>query len=279
MPKSAAPQGKGPDASLPQATGHTTATGDRTDVEQYFGTGYFHLYRNFLLPTEQTRAEAEFLIDELDPRAGQRWLDMPCGYGRHMVELTALAPELTLIGGDLNRQYLNVPDLTAGLNVLACDMRQMPLADGSFDCLLNLLNSFGYYPPRGKSGLDDRATLTEFARVLKPGGRLVMDLSNRRALIDLVRRQSVIRYCGGGYEAVEEFQWDRREQCLINRTTWRWPEGQEEAGYRLRLYTPGQIQRLLERNHFAIEEIYGDFGGDAFDPWDSDRMLIIARKD
>ena len=71
----------------------TTANAD------YFGAGYLALYRDHLIPPEQTAAECDFLLRELAPRAGDRWLDIPCGYGRHTIELRRRAPWLRLVGG------------------------------------------------------------------------------------------------------------------------------------------------------------------------------------
>lgn len=252
-------------------------------TERYFGRGYYQLYRNFLLPEAQTEAEAAFLLRRLRPRRAARWLDLPCGYGRHIQALAAARPDLRMIGGDLNRTFLREPGLTRLASLAQCDMRRLPFADAAFDAVLNLLNSFGYYPPepgraRGGAPLDDRAMLAECARVLRPGGRIVLDLANRRALVDLVRRQPVICYSGGDYEAVEHFEWDPRAEVLRNETLWTWPGGSESARYRLRLYTPSQIRRLLARYGLEPLEILGGFNGSPFDPFESDRMLVLARR-
>ena len=119
----------------------------------------------------------------------------------------------------------------------------------------------------------------EWARVLKPGGRLVLDLANRRALLGLVRRQPRIRYGTAQWEAAESFRWDARSECLANRTRWRWSGGQEEGAYRVRLYTPAQIRALLARAGLRVEAMLGSFRGTPFDPARSDRMLIVARRD
>src|SRR5512133_675760 len=100
-------------------------------IVNYFGRGYYELYRHWLLPEAQTRAEVRFLLSRLRPRRGQRWLDLPCGYGRHLSSLRALCPGLRLFGGDLNRDYLHEPGLARAAAVAQCDMRRLPFADGS----------------------------------------------------------------------------------------------------------------------------------------------------
>ena len=257
----------------------------RNAGEDYFGRGYYKLYRNYLIPREQSEAEARFLLAELAPARGERWLDLPCGYGRHLLELRRLAPSLRVTGGERNPHYLRERGLRRVAALACCDMRRLPWADGAFDAVLNLLNSFGYDParPRGGQGRrtppGDRTALEEWARVLRPGGRLALDLPDRLGLLRLVRRQPCIRYCMDGHEATERFAWDAAGQCLLNRTRWSWPGGGEEAGYRLRLYTPRQIEQLLGRAGFRILRSYGDFQGNPYQPGRSDRLLLICRRD
>jgi SAM-dependent methyltransferase len=249
-------------------------------AEDYFGRGYYHLYRNYLLPPEQTEAEVAFLLRQLRPRRGHRWLDMPCGFGRHLLALKAHRPSLKLYGADRNLPYLGERGLREAAAIVQCDMRRPPYASGRFDAILNLLNSFGYYPPSGPWGnnwLDDRGVIAEWARLLRPGGGLVMDLPNRRALVTLVNKQPRVRYAAAGFDVTESFQWDPVSQCMRNKTQWKWPGGREESGYRIRLYTPTQIQAMLARYGFEITSFLGNFRDEPFDPWRSDRMLIVAR--
>lgn len=246
-------------------------------IDAYFGQGYYEVYRHFLLPVEQTESETRFLLDVLDPKPGERWLDLPCGYGRHLLELKRLQPDLHLFGGDLNAYYLHEPGLQDCARVACLDMRSLPFAAESFDVVLNLLNSFGYFPGNRRDSRDE-AVIEQWARVLRPGGRLVIDVANRRALVNLVRREPLIRYRGGSYEVVEEFRWDPITETLSNRTLWRWEGGHEEGGYRLRLYTPTQLTHMLSRLGFSVGDVFGDFDGSEFDSYSSERMLLVARR-
>jgi SAM-dependent methyltransferase len=57
--------------------------------------------------------------------------------------------------------------------ILRGDARALPFADASFDSVVNLFSSFGYF---GEAG--DKRVLLEIARVLAPGGFLALDLMN-----------------------------------------------------------------------------------------------------
>lgn len=254
----------------------------QASVECYFGPVYHYLYREFLLPEAQSEAEVEFLLDALQPKAGERWLDVPCGYGRHLLPWQRLAPQTQLCGLELQDHFLHEAGLGRDQHVAVGDMRSLPYADASFDGILNLFNSFGYYPtPKGcraGSKPDDLWILREWARVLRSGGRLVLDLSNRRALLQAIREQSVMQYWCEDYEVIEEFDWDAKAECLINRSRYRWPGGDDERTYRLRVYTPAQLRQLLARAGFSWESAWGDFEDEPFDSYESERMLVVARK-
>ena len=94
----------------------------------------------------------------------------------------------------------------------------------------------------------------------------------------IVRATPRLRYATEGYDGEEVFRWDAAAQVMHNRTRWRWPGGEQRRQYALRLYTPGQMRRLLARAGLEWEADYGDFRGGAFNAHHSDRLLVIARK-
>jgi hypothetical protein len=87
-----------------------------------------------------------------------------------------------------------------------------------------------------------------------------------------------MRYWAGDYDVTEQFEWAPADQCLVNKTRWVWPGGRQRAGYRLRVFTPAQLERMLARAGFEPLRWFGDFDGEAFDPYNSSRMIVIARK-
>ena len=191
----------------------------------YFGHGYYALCRDTLLPRQQTDAECAFILKIIRPKKGRRWLDIPCAYGRHLFSLAGLESKLQLHGADINLTYMSEPGLQDCATRTCCSMERLPYRNGSFDVLLNLLNSFGYDPPQ-EDGDDKQSRpflniLHEFNRVLKTGGYLVLDLPNRRPMIRLAREKPVIRYCVDQYETIETFNWEAGRQSIINSTVWK----------------------------------------------------------
>src|SRR5207248_11448120 len=133
----------------------------------WFGPGYLALY------DETLGARTPIEIDQLEAllrlRPPLRILDLPCGQGRHAIELARRGYDVT--GVDLSPYLLGVAKArseAAGLKVrwLDGDMRR-PLAGERFDLVLNLFTSFGYFVAAD----DDRLVVQAAAAMLEPGGR------------------------------------------------------------------------------------------------------------
>jgi SAM-dependent methyltransferase len=140
-------------------------------AESFF-TGTFVEFWLRATTEEQTRAEADFLEKALRRTAGARVLDVPCGGGRHSLELASRGFQMT--GVDISAEFLAVAQKRATERHLAIVWEKRPMLDlpwrGEFDAAFCAGNSLG--------GLDDDDTGAFFgavARALKAGARFVID--------------------------------------------------------------------------------------------------------
>ncbi|GCD90758.1 class I SAM-dependent methyltransferase [Nocardioides sp. LS1] len=127
--------------------------------------------RNLMLEREQVLVHA--ILDRLPVG---RALDVACGTGRHAAYLAGLGH--TIIGTDVSPAMLDVaraklPDAELHL----ADMHALPVADASVDTVVTGL-AVNHVP-------DLRPVFAEFARVLRPGGHLVV--SDSRGLMEGAR--------------------------------------------------------------------------------------------
>ncbi|MBT2401712.1 class I SAM-dependent methyltransferase [Streptomyces sp. ISL-100] len=118
------------------------------------------------------------VVEQLQGTTG-RVLDVGCGNGKFVRRLRQDRPDLDVIGTDISAGILaDVPG-----PVLVADAQALPFADGCADAVLAL---HMLYHVR-----DIPATVTELARVLKPGGVLVASTNSdtdKRELDQLWRR-------------------------------------------------------------------------------------------
>ena len=113
------------------------------------------------------------LIAAWSPPAGKRVLDFGCGIGRVAAALAPLAAEV--IGVDLSEQMVaQARARTAGVPNLRFEVSDgidLPFPDASFDLVL-AVDSFPYLVRAGEGVLT--STLTDIARLLRPGGELLV---------------------------------------------------------------------------------------------------------
>jgi len=202
-------------------------------------------------------------------------LDDCCGFGRHSLALSEAG--LDVHGIDLSHDLLvSSADLEGAERHLAgrlaqADMRALPFADGAFGAVVNLFTSFGYLGDAG-----DGEALDEMARVLRPGGVLVMDLMNPAAIRRGLRPSSREERDGivlesrraledGGRRVVKEV-----ELTLASGEVRRWRE-------EVRMYEPDELDALLTARGLAVQARAGSFAGEPFRPGEADRQVVVAR--
>jgi D-alanine-D-alanine ligase len=131
-----------------------------------------------------TRKEVDLFTDILGLEKNMTILDLACGQGRHSLEL-ARRGFRNLNGLDrshyLIRKAKNIctsEQLT--VNFREGDARKLPYPADTFDVVMILGNSFGYF----ESTEDDIKILREVFRVLKPFGKFLIDVADGNYLRD-----------------------------------------------------------------------------------------------
>jgi len=133
-------------------------------------------YELFLQPIalEQTERETAFVARWLPLPAYSVVLDLCCGPGRHARVLARRGYRVT--GVDANPAALaaakHASDAT--ITYLEHDMRRMAELSGTFDAIICLWQSFGYFDAATNADI-----LRQIDQKLRPGGRLVLDIYHR----------------------------------------------------------------------------------------------------
>jgi SAM-dependent methyltransferase len=240
------------------------------DVAATFGDDYLYFYEESIDQQHSDEDAAEILgLLQLAP--GARVLDAPCGHGRLSRRLAAAGMEVT--GVDLSEPFLAKaqaepvgpgppPDYHLG------DMRRLPVA-GPFDAAVCWFTSFGYY-----DDADCRAVLSEFHRVLRPGGTV---------LIETMHHDGVVRHFTAAPEAsvitrgddaqVDYYRFEPLTGRMeAERTIYRDGETRRTSHY-IRLPTPPEWTQWLEGAGFGDVRFWAGGGG----PLQLDSWVIVVQ--
>jgi len=134
----------------------------------------WHTVFGATLPEETTAREIEFLARTLPLPAYRTVLDVCCGSGRHLAGLSALSYDMTGVERDPDIAQ-TAREAMPTVRVIEGDANRLSeLLTGRFDGLVCLWASFGYGTPQQNVQL-----LESMAAILRPGGRLVLDVYNR----------------------------------------------------------------------------------------------------
>lgn len=228
-----------------------------------------------LFDPARDRTEIARLIDLLALPAGARVLDCPCGQGRHA---HLLAEHGYLVDGvDYSRTLLAQArgrGTGAALRYTRADMRRLPARwTGRFDAVVNLFTSFGFFAePR-----DDVRVLSEFARVLRPGGIFVWHGASR----DGVSARFLPRdwwITGDDTLIAHERSFDPLSGQLTVQSHWRGPKRAGHRTHRIRLYTATRLAELCHAAGLIVESAYDGWNTRALRR-SSSEMLLVARRE
>jgi SAM-dependent methyltransferase len=226
-----------------------------------------------VVPPGYTRDEVDLLERELGLGGRGRLLDLPCGEGRHALELARRGHRVT--GVDLSAYAVEharaeARRTGAGAEFRVGDMRAPPA--GPFDGACCLGNSIGYL-----SHEDLRGFLRAMHASLRPGGRWVVDtgtaaesLLPRSAGEDRTLDAAGIRFTvRQRYDAVEG---RLRQEATLERG-----EEREEGSISYGVYTVAELRRLFVEAGWSLVGLYGALDGRPFSLGDP-RLLIVAER-
>jgi len=226
-----------------------------------------HWYSIFMRPIgiSQTQAEVDFITRHLPIAEFRSIIDLCCGTGRHASLLASHGYQV--LGLDSNTKAIAEAQSSANerLKFLVHDMRQIALLPGSYDAVMNLWQSFGYFDEA-----TNRDILRQIADKLNPGGRLVLDIYNR----DFFQNHEGSRtFEKEGMTVTEEKQMTGpRLQVTLT-----YNEGESVDRFDWHLYTVSELSELL--SGFGFREILAcsDYSENVAPSPLKPRMQLVSR--
>jgi SAM-dependent methyltransferase len=233
--------------------------------ERWFGEEYITLYPH------RNAAEAETVVSLIEatihPVSVARVLDLACGAGRHS---RALCKRWWTTGLDLSEVLLRLAKREGVPAALVRgDMRVLPFRDSSFDLVVNLFTSFGYFA-------DDESHLhvvREVSRITRSGGNFVLDFLNtaqlKNALVPYDERRIGDQIVEQRREISEDGRYVIKRICLRG-------TGQEFTE-RVRLFDPGDLSAMMVAAGFTVTASLGGYDGAPLTPT-SPRVMLFGTK-
>jgi len=235
-----------------------------------FGDDYLYFYQESIDDGHSDTDTAE-ILGLLDLAPGSRILDAPCGHGRIARRLAAAGMRVT--GVDLSPAFIDLAraDRVGPHGSVAYqvgDLRRLPCA-GPFDAVVCWYTSFGYC-----DDADCARVLTEFRRVLRPGGTVVIETMHHDGAVRHFTAEPDATVITRGDDAqldVSRFE-PLTGRMETERTVYR--SGQvRRSSHSIRLPTPPEWVAWLEAAGFDDVRFSAGGGG----PLELDSWVVVVR--
>ncbi len=236
--------------------------------ETFFDGLALDLWRAAMTP-EVTRREADFLVDQLCLEPGASVLDVPCGNGRHSVELASRGFRTT--GVDISAGFLaEAREHAPGSEWVHADMRDLQW-NSRFDAAFCWGNSFGYFDHEACCRF-----LEAVARSLRPGGRFALETGVAAESI-LVTFAPSRKMQFGDLEFHSSAHYDAVEGRLDITYTFVRGERREVKPIHQWVHSAAEIRRMLRAAGLDPHAAFGDIDGSGYKVG-SPHLIVIAER-
>lgn len=231
-------------------------------VRDFDHPAYFDIYAD---KAADAAVEGPALAALLDLPRGSLVLDLPCGWGRLSPYLRDRGHEV--VGGDLSALNLARHRTSQPTALARLDFRALPFRRQCADGVFCAFTSWGYFSTEE----ENFRQLTEFARVLRAGGVLLLDLVGRsflQAAVAPVEAQW-LEFSEEGYQERASWTSDGR-RILTERRCQR-----ETFCHDIWIPTDAEVRTFLDRAGFSLTRAYGGLDGRAWEEG-SERWIYRA---
>ncbi len=241
---------------------------------EWFGEEYLELYAH--RSDDEAKRQADFVLEHSPAGLPTKVLDIACGRGRHVYEFARRGIEtvgIDMADAALDAAKLKLSEFDDKAKVLKADMRDLPFPDSSFDLIVSMFTSFGYF----QNDMDHLALLEEWKRCLTPSACIFIDYLNSERTIAGLVPESVV-------ESEEKIVAQRRflssdGKRVIKKIKITDKASNETSTFHesVRLYDYNGMNSILHGASLKPVAVFGDFDGSKYSA-ESNRLLIFAQR-
>lgn len=247
--------------------------GPVVDLEEYVKKDWWkRIFNAYYLKTDGdvvedqkiTEFEVNYFLKIMNFQPEHQILDLCCGQGRHSIEL-ANNNFKNICGLDRSRFLIQKAKSNAKKSGVSCkfregDARKLQYTPDTFDFVMILGNSFGYF----ESINDDLLVLKEVFRVLKPWGKILIDITDGEYIKQNFQSRSW-EWIDKNFFVCRERSLSLDKQKLISREVITHVNKGVlvDQFYAERLYSKRTISELLENVGFSDVKFHGSITPDS----------------
>ena len=226
---------------------------------------------------ERTRREVNGIIYLTKIKERSEILDLPCGYGRHSIELANQG--FSVVGMDINVEHLlKAKEDAKGKNILFLkkDMRNIGKENyDKFDLVINMFYSFGFF----EDEKDNEKSMKEIYNALRDSGKFVLHTDVFPEMFKNGNyRFREERHLSNNKKLIIEEEYNNKTHRINGSWTIISKIGKDKlTPYSVRIYTKDEFEALAKKIGFRKTKFYGSFNGDKLTSLSSE-LIMIAEK-
>jgi ubiquinone/menaquinone biosynthesis C-methylase UbiE len=239
-------------------------------TKRYFDTMYL---RRWALgpPGEAEYRHVDFLLGRISAVPGDTLLDVGCGQGRYSLSFADRGMRVTGLDASprLLREARGLAHLSGTeLRWVLGDMRSLPFTCGFKVAIL--FDSFGFFDTEA----DNEAVIHEMARVVVPGGHVVLAVVNGPRILNAFEPHGHEERDGRSVAVQREL--DTSTRVVREMITVEEDGAQYSAERRQRLYSSTELADTTVRAGLTVQSMHGDLAGGPFDEATSVKIVMIC---
>lgn len=229
------------------------------------------------IPSEVTKQEVDFLVSEFNLPVGQHVLDIPCGFGRHAIELAKKGFQIT--GIDISQTFirgLTEKINSEGLNIKAIQADILTVQfNEKFSGAICMGNSFGYFNFNKMEFFIQKVSSS-----LETGSKFIIN----SGMIAESILPNFLHYSINKTYTIENITMEvnnvyhANDSYMVSNLRYTKDDKIEEHSYKHYVFTLGEVLRLLKLHGLHPVATYNSTSKDEYKLGDQ-QIYIVAKKE